>query len=158
MIVCPTCGNENPEGSRFCSNCGTALTRPDAAEADASATAADEPDQTDPDRSVRPGRVSVPPMPEPRTWTAPATRPPHDAGGVPATAPEWKMSDAGPLPEPRGRRRGLWVIVGILGACLMVCVGLTVWGNTDSGTRFLNDLATSVSEAATPRAATPAAD
>src|SRR5919205_2029613 len=25
MVVCPSCGTENPEGSRFCNSCGTAL-------------------------------------------------------------------------------------------------------------------------------------
>src|SRR5437868_9887971 len=25
MVTCPTCGTENPVGSRFCNNCGTAL-------------------------------------------------------------------------------------------------------------------------------------
>src|SRR5262245_64873515 len=26
MITCPNCGQENPDGSRFCGMCGTALT------------------------------------------------------------------------------------------------------------------------------------
>ena len=25
MVECPSCGQENPEGARFCSNCGSAL-------------------------------------------------------------------------------------------------------------------------------------
>jgi len=26
MLVCPSCGQDNPEGARFCNNCGTTLT------------------------------------------------------------------------------------------------------------------------------------
>lgn len=158
MIVCPTCGNENPEGSRFCSNCGTALTRTDATTPDgAAAPRPSVPEEAASAPSSERSTAPVPPMPEPRSWAPPPSRSANEPSGLPATAPEWRMSDAGPLPEPRGRRRWLWVIVGILGACLLVCVGLTVWGNTDSGTRFLNDLATSVSDAATPRPGTPSA-
>ncbi len=25
MVICPKCGQENPDGSKFCSNCGTNL-------------------------------------------------------------------------------------------------------------------------------------
>ena len=27
MVTCPSCGQENPEGSRFCNACGTELTQ-----------------------------------------------------------------------------------------------------------------------------------
>ncbi|MDP9365115.1 MAG: hypothetical protein M3Q10_12975 [Chloroflexota bacterium] len=57
------------------------------------------------------------------------------------------MSDPGPLPERRSRRRWLWVALAILGFCALACVGIIVWGNTESGTRFLTDLQTVQAEA-----------
>jgi ABC-type transporter Mla subunit MlaD len=58
------------------------------------------------------------------------------------------MSDAGPLPEPRGRRRWLWIAVGILGACLVLCLLVIVWANT-IGEGVLSDLSTRVAVQAT---------
>lgn len=160
MIVCPRCGHENSTDSKFCSNCGNALTgiasvAPEAetvAEGPAtSGTAAPTPDLAAPATPPSPP-MRMPPIPEPRTWSPRPPAGPNDPSSLPASAPEWRMSDAGPLPEPRGRRRWLWIVLGILGACLLLCVALTIWGNSDAGTRVLNDLATSLAEAATPRA------
>lgn len=94
MITCANCGYENPEGSRFCANCGASL--------------------------LGTGRAggSVPP--------APVT----DRSEIPPTSPEWRMSDPGPLPPPPRRPRWLWFLLGILGLCLLICVGLFVWANT----------------------------
>ena len=39
------------------------------------------------------------------------------------------MSPAGPLPEQPRRRWVVW-LVGALGACLLLCVGLFIWANT----------------------------
>lgn len=91
MIACPNCGTPNPEGSRFCGNCGTALT---------------------------PAASPAPPPPQ-QSW-------PSDPAALPPTAPEWRMSDPGPLPEPRRRRTWLWIVLGTLGACVVLCVGLFV--------------------------------
>ncbi len=55
------------------------------------------------------------------------------------------MSDAGPLPPPRGRRTWLWVTVGVLGACILLFCGFSVWANT-AGEGFLNDLQTEMAE------------
>lgn len=155
MIVCPRCGNENLEGSKFCSNCGNSLTvveRP--AVKDESIGDLPEPPDLAPS-SPSPSRAEAqvpPPIPAPRAWSPRPSAARNEASVLPATAPEWRMSDAGPLPEPRRRRTWLWIVVGLLGACLLICVGLIIWGNTESGTRVLNDLATSVAEAATPQA------
>ncbi len=74
------------------------------------------------------------------------------APDLPATAPEWRMSDAGPLPESNRRRRTwLWVLLGILGACLLVCIGLLVWGNT-IGEGTISNLATRAASEATAKA------
>ena len=78
---------------------------------------------------------------------------PSDPSQLPPTSPEWRMSDPGPLPEPRGRRRWLWGIVGILGLCVLLCVALTVWSNTDSGARFFQDIERAATEAQQTREA-----
>ena len=61
------------------------------------------------------------------------------------------MSDPGPLPEPRGRRRWLWVVLGILGACLLLCVLVLVWANT-IGSDFVNEFLATAEADATRRA------
>jgi hypothetical protein len=40
------------------------------------------------------------------------------------------MSPAGPLPEPPKRRTWLWVLLGIIGACILLCCGTIVWTGT----------------------------
>lgn len=94
-IVCPNCGESNPAGSRFCSNCGTAL-----------------------GQTVDAPVAAAPPV----------TR--RESSSVPPTAPEWRMSDPGPLPDPPRRRRWLWITAGILGACVLICCLGGVWINT----------------------------
>ena len=91
MIVCPNCGNANPDGSRFCANCGADLSAPARGAAPA------------PEPAPAAGRTTLPP-----------------------TSPEWRMSPAGPLPEPPRRRRWIWIVLGILGACVVICVVLFV--------------------------------
>ena len=60
--------------------------------------------------------------------TVPAA--PRESSAVPPTAPEWRMSDPGPLPDPPRRRRWLWITAGILGACVLLCCLGGVWINT----------------------------
>lgn len=48
---------------------------------------------------------------------------------LPPTDPEWRMSPIGPLPE-QPRRRWLPWVIGAVGACVLLCVVLTVWANT----------------------------
>ena len=59
------------------------------------------------------------------------------------------MSDPGPLPEPRGRRRWLWITLGILGACLLICCGFGIWVST-AGRDWVCDQATEVARERTP--------
>ncbi len=154
MIVCPNCGASNAEGSRFCSNCGTRLQDMSQA-APAAVVPAAEPAPNEP----------APPEPEPEAEPAPSAPPPPsrpsipppvasplpprqvDRSQLPASSPEWRMSDPGPLPERRGRRRWLWIVLGVVGACLLVCVIFTIWTNTESGGRFLDDIQTAAAEA-----------
>lgn len=73
--------------------------------------------------------------------------PPVDlpAPSRPATDPEWRMSDPGPLPPPRGRRTWLWVAGGIVGACLLVCCLFWLWAST-LGADWIEEMGTEISE------------
>jgi len=63
------------------------------------------------------------------------------------------MSDAGPLPErPRRRRTLLWIVFGILAACLLICLGAFVWLNTGTGSEWFEDFTTQISELGTETA------
>ena len=74
-----------------------------------------------------------------------------ELSAIPPTSPEWRMSPAGPLPEQPRRRRWLWIVLGIVGACLLICCLIFVWANT-IGVETVSNLATRVSEAATEQA------
>ena len=113
MIVCPNCGTSNPDGSRFCANCGRNLR-------DAAGTGATD------------------------QGSAPSEQP----SSLPPTAPEWRMSPAGPLPEPPRRRTWLWVLFGTIGILLLLCCLVVVWLNT-AGSDVLDELATWAAEEAT---------
>ena len=60
------------------------------------------------------------------------------ASEVPPTSPEWRMSPAGPLPEPPRRRTWLWVVLGIIGACVLICCAGFIWLST-AGQGFVCD-------------------
>ncbi|HEX5499671.1 MAG TPA: zinc-ribbon domain-containing protein [Thermomicrobiales bacterium] len=127
MIRCPNCGNENPPGSRFCANCGRRLPEPTA-----------------------PEPASAPPISAPPTNASqPATAPPVNPTDLPPTHPEWRMSPPEPY-EPRHKRRTwLWIALGIIAVCLVVCVALIVFVNTPPGRSFI---ATQAALQATPTA------
>ena len=78
---------------------------------------------------------------------APTDQPPSIA----PTAPEWRMSPAGPLPEPPRRRTWLWVLLGTIGALLLLCCLVGVWLST-AGSDQLDNLATWAAEEATKQA------
>lgn len=65
-----------------------------------------------------------------------------DRSQLPPSSPEWRMSDAGPLPPPPRRPRWLWFILGALGLCLLICVGFYVWTQTIGSEFVANFLAT----------------
>jgi hypothetical protein len=92
--------------------------------------------------------ASEPPPPEPPTpWTPPIISPSE----LPPTAPEWKMSSAGPLPEPPKRRRWLWILLIIIVVILILCCVAIILGSTVFEGR-LTDFATRVSREATESA------
>ena len=63
----------------------------------------------------------------------------------------WRMSSLGP-PPPRRRRVWLWVLLALLGLCVLVCVGIVIFASTGSGQEWLNDFGTRVAEQATEQA------
>ena len=149
MLVCPNCGTSNPETSRFCSNCGASLAGVSPGDTGTGADAGPRPtaspaEATEPSRPEATEPSRRPPIPPP-VDLPPSARPPTD--------PEWRMSDPGPLPEPRGRRTWLWVLGGILGACLLACCALTILGNTvfeDDLAELQTELAEELTESPDP--------
>lgn len=137
MIICPTCGDANADGSRFCSNCGTRLER-----------------SPEPDPEPAGERTSDPEYSEPPEPTYAPRRPATDSTELPPSAPEWRMSSPGPLPEPRRRRMWLWIVLGIIGACLLVCILIYIWSVT-IGADTIADLSTRAAELSTPDAGDP---
>ena len=67
------------------------------------------------------------------------------------------MSPPEPYVPTRQRRTWLWIVLGMIGACLLVCLAIIVFVNTPPGRAVLDDLATQAALQATPRAggATP---
>jgi hypothetical protein len=125
VVTCQNCGNENPEGSRFCSNCGTRLVAPDP-------PASPQPGRSEPgDGEHGPAAVPAPPAPPPTAFARPIRDTgPSAATELPPTHPEWRMSSAGPLPDPPRRRRWLWIVLGLIGFCVLVCALIVLWGST----------------------------
>ena len=61
------------------------------------------------------------------------------------------MSSLGPPPKPK-RRLWLWIVIGILAACLIICVAAVIFFNTSTGQHWVNDIGTQVSNEATKQA------
>lgn len=110
-MACPVCGADNRAGAKFCNECGANL----------GLTAAPPGDLPEPAEQEPVVRVDVPPPPVP----AFAALPPRDPSELPPTHPEWRMSSAGPLPDPPKRRLWLW-IVGALISCLVLFLIMNV--------------------------------
>ncbi len=120
VITCGRCGTENPEGSRFCAQCGNALSVAESEPADAPPPA--KSDLPSPTTNSPIGQIASPAQSERHR----AADPTH----LPPSSPEWRMSDAGPLPEPRRRRTWRWIVLGMGGVCLLVCILTFAWANT----------------------------
>lgn len=145
LRICPNCGHENQDEDRFCSNCGTRLTRNASPE---------EPPAPEPATPSEPEPEPAPASEIPPQYTPPAA-PPRNEWELPDREPvdeNWTMSSLGPPPK-RPRRTWLWIIVGILALFVLACCVFFFWiSATDSGGRWFSDLATQVSEEATKQA------
>ena len=64
---------------------------------------------------------------------------------------EWRMSSLGPPPSKK-RPLWLWIVIALIGLCLLTCVGLIGFGLTDTGQRFFEGLATEAANQATQAA------
>jgi autotransporter translocation and assembly factor TamB len=59
-----------------------------------------------------------------------------------------RMSNRGPPPKAK-RRLWLWVIIGLIIACVVICVAFGIFLNTSTGSRWFSDLATEAAQKAT---------
>jgi hypothetical protein len=177
VIRCPNCGEANDLGSRFCFNCGASLAglQPEPAPEPAQSVGAERP----PDQSWQPappeeapGAVPEaapppPPVERPRPSVPPQYAPPASwSGGQPAwgapgqpgqpTRSGWAAIDElDPPPPPKRRATWLMVILGIVGGCLLVCVGTFVFMLTPPGQDTFEELSTVFAELATEQAPEP---
>ena len=120
MIICPNCGTQNEPGARFCAECGADL------------------------RTVQSGSEPAPaPAPTP---AFPAIPPQYDFGRPPDGTPDWPAGPDFMRPPARKRRTWLWIVLGVLGACLVLCCALSVDASTESGEDFVNDISTRLAD------------
>jgi hypothetical protein len=144
---CSSCGTDNLDRSRFCEQCGSKLPDPVAA------AVIESPAAPDPEAEARAraearerAAAGLPP-----TFMPPPVQPSF------APSSGWKTDDIVDEPKKKKRRIFLWVLGGILLLCILVCVGSILFLEfTDTGQRFVNDMATRAAEAATEQAGSDA--
>lgn len=126
MQRCQQCGHANDTSDRYCGNCGTEINQ--------------EP------KSVATEEPSTPSIPTQYPGFASERSSSESEGDE-----SWRMSSLGPPPAKK-RRRWLWILLVVLGLCMLVCVGLIIFASTGTGQEWLEDLATQASERATEAA------
>jgi hypothetical protein len=114
--TCPSCGAPLKEGASFCTNCGTALTAPEAA----AAAAGEVTSATEAPAAAPPAAAAAPPPAQP--VVPPPVPPPAGEG-----APEAPMPGVAPVVP--GKRSKAPLLVGIIGGVLVVAgiVVLVLW-------------------------------
>jgi len=143
-IRCPHCGHKNQASDHFCSNGGTRLLKSTPPVVPEPETPPAEPVDAEPDTAPPPPRSSFPPPVTPSFVQNPLPPSSGDDG-------EWRMSSLGPPPKPK-RRIWLWIVIGILASCLIICVAAAIFLNTSTGQNWLNDIGTQVANEATKQA------
>jgi hypothetical protein len=124
VINCPNCGTKNPDGSRFCAECGADL------------------------------RSLGAPRPDSESKQTPSVPTQYATAGEVTERPAWSPVPSPPPTAPQRRRTWLWVVLGIVGACILCCCLTLVWANT-IGQGDVNNLLTRVSDELTNVAPTP---
>lgn len=177
MTTCPNCGKEITPSDKFCSNCGTPLggqvagapenidveetievTPRDNGGLDINETISESTDSAPSSPSSTPGWTPPPPIspsfsPSSSGRMESSIPPPVDFKPEirPSVDEEWRMSSLGPPPK---RKRSIWlyILIGILALCLLSCIGLVGFSMTDTGQRWIEDLATEAARQATEAA------
>jgi hypothetical protein len=118
VITCPNCGTQNEPASRFCAECGADLRTSQPA--------------PEPSATPQPSFPTIPPQ--------------YSPSQAQPSVPGWPGSaDFSPQPQKK-RRTWLWIVLGVLGACLVLCCVMSVWASTDSGQNFVDDLGTRLAD------------
>jgi hypothetical protein len=117
VITCPNCGTQNQTGSRFCSECGADLRT-----------------------------LQVASEPTPASAPVPAIPPQYDLGSPSPKSGGWSSTQDFVPPTQKPRRTWLWIVVGVIGACLLLCCATSIWSVTSSGQNFLNDIETRLAD------------
>lgn len=135
MIKCPSCGTMNEPGSRFCFQCGTDLRN----------VPPTPPSQSEPDD--REGTAEIPPQGFPSAPQPPGFPPPPPHGQYPPPTgfdparQGWAPGYMTPPEEPR-RRRWLWVTLGLILGCVILCIAtFALAGRSDTVGDFLTSVA-----------------
>lgn len=150
MIKCPNCGTMNEPGSSFCFQCGSDIRN-------VANSAPEQPPAGFPPTMAPPG-FPPPPSGFPSAPQPPGFPPPPQQPGFPPQYPSpqgfdparqgWTPGYMTPPDEPR-RRRWLWVTLGLIFGCILLCVvGSILISTSDT----VADLATSISEFSTEEA------
>ena len=141
MIKCPSCGTMNEPGSSFCFQCGSDIR--DVGRSDVAPTA-----------SQIPPPPGFPPSSQPQGFPSasqpPGFPPPTQFGSPQGYDPnrQWTPDYMTPPEEPK-RRRWLWITLGLILGCILLCVvGSILISTSDT----VADLATSISEFSTEEA------
>ena len=95
------------------------------------------------DTSLRPLGAEAQPAPP----IAPASIPPqYDLGGTSTHPGGWSSTNNFVPPPQKPRRTWLWIVIGVIGACLILCCAMTAWSATNSGQNFFNDVETRIAD------------
>ena len=143
MQTCTQCGHENGADDKYCANCGTKLP--------GQSPSINEPESTPPATpNWADGKTQSNETPTPPSGSIPPPVEFRPVGQGPSVEDEWRMSSLGP--PPKRRRIWLWVIIGLIALCMLICVGFAVYVQTDSGSNWWSDFQTQVADEATKAA------
>lgn len=148
MIKCPSCGTMNEPGSRFCFQCGSDIRNVPPP------PTPDQPTNTFPPQGNAGGYPPPPGSPPPGFPSAPTPPgfPPPPQYPNPSYDPArqgWAPPSYMTPPEEPKRRRWLWITLGLILGCIILCIAA---GALAGSSETVSDLLTSVSEYSTEEA------